>query len=172
MESQRRSPRRGSRGGNAARARRQASEFYDEGPRIVPVLPIRNAVVLPYTVTPLYIDDEKTRRAVEAALMSDGLIFAVAQHEERQHNPAPHDLYLIGVEAIVERSFVTNDNGMSVMVRALRRARAHRYLDEVAYLRAEIEPLPEVAAEETAELVAQLRIVRQQFEQVAKNGGR
>ncbi len=136
------------------------------------MLPIRNAAILPFTVTPLVIDDEKTRRAVEAALMSDGVIFAVAQFEDRQHEPGPGDLYVVGVEAVVERSYLSADNGLSVMLRSLRRAQATHYLDEITYLRAEITPLPELVEEETPHLLARLRLVRQHFEQVAKNSGR
>jgi ATP-dependent Lon protease len=141
---------------------------------MTPVLPIRNAAILPYTVTPLVIDDEKTRRAVEAALMHDGIVFAVAQREESQQapEPGPRDLYLIGVEAVVERSYLSAENGLSVMLRSLRRARAMRYVDEVTYLYAEVVPLPEPAEDETPHLLARMRMVRQRFEQVAKNNGR
>jgi ATP-dependent Lon protease len=175
MDSQQRPPRRTARG-STPRSRTiggRSSRFaYEEGPRIVPVLPIRNAVVLPYTVTPLYIDDEKTRRAIEAALLHDGYIFAVAQREERAVHPAPHELFVMGVEAIVEKSFITPEGGLSVMLRALRRGRSLRYIEHAAYLRAEMESIPEIIVEETPELIARMRMVREHFEAVCKANGR
>ena len=177
MDSQQPPPRRPSRGSGTTRSRNAGGRSsvrpsHEDGVREVPVLPIRNAVVLPYTVTPLYIDDERTRRAVETALMGDGAIFAVAQREERRRNPSPHDLYNIGVEAIVEKSFVTPDGVLSVMLRALRRGRALRYIEGAVYLRAEMEPIPEIIMEESPELIAQMRLVREHFEHVCKANGR
>jgi ATP-dependent Lon protease len=174
MESQRHPPRRASRGtrSRTAGGRSPRTEQFDDSPRLMPVLPVFNAAVLPCTVTPLFVEDDRTRRAVEAALMNDGMIFVVGQFEGREHEPHSHDLFTIGVEAIIERSYLTAEETLQVVIRSLRRARVLRYLDEATYLRAEIEPLPEVTIEDSARLVAQRRVVRHHFDQVAKTNGR
>lgn len=174
MESQRHSSRRASRGSRSRTAggRSPHTEQFDDTPRLMPVLPVFNAAVLPFTVTPLFVEDDCTRRAVEAALMNDGMIFVVGQFEGREHEPHSHDLYTIGVEAIIERSYLTAEETLQVVIRSLRRARVLRYLDEATFLRAEIEPLPEVTIEDSPRVIAQRRVVRQHFDQVAKTNGR
>jgi len=139
--------------------------------REMPVLPIRNAVVLPNTITPLYIDHEKTRRAVEAAIAGDGVLFAVTQRAESIDNPAPHDLYLFGVEAIVEKALTMPDGVLSVVLRSTQRAHILEFTAAAPYLRAVVETFPEIE-DDSPNALAHMRITHDHFEMVVKNNPR
>ncbi len=166
MDTSPRQPRRATRGRRPNRA-----HSYNFGPHELPVSPLRNSVLLPNTVMPLYIEQEKTRRAIDAALDREGLVLVVAQSHEMVEVPDPSDLYLMGVEAQVERTFIGPDPAYSVMIRALRRARVVRYTDYAMYLTAEIEPIAEI--EDASPLaLARMRIVREHFELASKATGR
>ncbi len=169
MERQQRPPRRSpeSRRRNASGEARQTSNEA----RLLPVLPIRNAVILPDSITPLYVEHEKTRRAIDAAVAHGGKIFAVTQIDERFETTDPAELHLVGVEALVEKSTLSHESATSVTLRALRRAQVVRYLDDAVYLRAEVMPLAD-SPNTSAEVMALVRTVRMHFEMVANSNGR
>jgi ATP-dependent Lon protease len=179
MDSQR-PRRRSARGSASQRARREeltaaiVSELAQNEVmyrQAVPVLPIRNAVVLPNMVTPLYIDHVKTRRAIKAAYEGEGVIFAVTQRSETIDNPGPHDLYHFGIEAVIEKIVPMPDGVLSVVLRCLRRARTMRFHDTKSYLCADIETYPELA-DDSLDAAAQVRVTREHFEKAIKNNPR
>jgi ATP-dependent Lon protease len=143
----------------------------DASIRELPVIPIRNAVILPNTVTPLYIDHERTRRAIEAAMAGDHAILALTQRIEHTDEPTPDELYQIGVEAIIEKSLIMPDGVLSVVLRSTRRARITEFTSTYPYLCATA-TLHNDSADESTMTYAQMRVVQAHFEQVVKNNPR
>lgn len=108
----------------------------------LPVLPLRNTVVLPHTTTGVDVGRLKSKRAVEEALSADRLLFLVTQKDPEVDDPAPEDLYAVGTLAVVKQAMRLPDGTLQVMVEARSRARLLSYV-AAPYLRAVGEAIPE-----------------------------
>ena len=101
----------------------------------LPVIPLRNTVILPHTTTPVDVGRAKSKRAVEEALGADRLIFLVTQRDPEVDDPSPDDLYVWGVQAVVKQAMRLPDGTLQVMVEARARAEIKEYIPG-PYLRA------------------------------------
>ncbi|HEX6541992.1 MAG TPA: endopeptidase La [Ktedonobacterales bacterium] len=101
--------------------------------RELPVLPVRNTVVLPGMVLPLFVDREPALQAVEAASAEDQTILLVAQHSEQITDPLPGDIYAVGTECAINRVLRMPDGTSSVLVHGLRRFRIDTWLHETPF---------------------------------------
>ena len=101
----------------------------------LPVIPLRNTVILPHTTTPVDVGRAKSKRAVEEALGADRLIFLVTQRDPEVDDPSPDDLYVWGVQAVVKQAMRLPDGTLQVMVEARARAEIREYIPG-PYLRA------------------------------------
>ncbi|MBF6590507.1 MAG: endopeptidase La [Ktedonobacterales bacterium] len=98
--------------------------------RELPVLPVRNAVLLPNMVVPLFIDRDPALRAVEDAMNHDRTILIVSQRSEEVGDPLPQDVYHIGTECAVNRVLRMPDGASSVLIQGLRRFRIDAWLQQ------------------------------------------
>ncbi len=94
----------------------------------LPVIPLRNTVILPHTTTPVDVGRAKSKRAVEEAMGADRLIFLVAQRDPEVDDPTPDDLYVWGVQAVVKQAMRLPDGTLQVMVEARARAEVRDYI--------------------------------------------
>jgi ATP-dependent Lon protease len=109
----------------------------------LPVIPLRNTVILPHTTTPVDVGRAKSKRAVEEAMGADRLIFLVAQRDPEVDDPAEHDLYTWGVHAVVKQAMRLPDGTLQVMVEARARAEIKDYIPG-PFLRAKGEVYSEI----------------------------
>jgi ATP-dependent Lon protease len=116
----------------------------------LPLLPIRNSVLLPNMLVPLLIGRDQSIKAVEEAMSKDHALFVVTQANESVEEPAPDDLYKVGVEGIVDRTLKMPDGTTSILVRGRRRLRRLECTQEKPCLRVRVE----VIAEETSSSLA------------------
>lgn len=115
----------------------------------LPVIPLRNTVILPHTTTPVDVGRAKSKRAVEEAMGADRLIFLVAQRDPEVDDPTQDDLYVWGVQAVVKQAMRLPDGTLQVMVEARARAEVKDYIAG-PFLRARGEVYSEVfPADET-----------------------
>ena len=133
-----------------------------------PVLPLRDIVVFPHMIVPLFVGRDKSVAALEAAMGADKEIFLVAQLDPAQDDPARADLYEVGVTATVLQLLKLPDGTVRVLVEGKARGR----MDELetvdaGYLSATIEPVADVEVE-GPEVSALMRSVVDQFENYAK----
>jgi ATP-dependent Lon protease len=98
--------------------------------RELPVLPVRNTVILPGMVLPLFVDREPALQAVEAASAENQTILLVAQRAEHVADPLPSDIYSVGTECAINRVLRMPDGTSSVLIHGLRRFRIERWLHE------------------------------------------
>ncbi len=105
-------------------------------PRDLPVLPVRNTVLLPNMIVPLFVDREPALRAVEYAMEHERVILIVTQRSERMSDPSPQDVFTMGTECIINRVMRLNDGATSVMVQGIRRFRIHEWLPQTGFGRA------------------------------------
>ena len=136
-------------------------------PEIVPILPLRGVVVYPQTAVPLTIGQARSIKLVdEVSGTSEKLIGLVAARNPEIEEPGPADLYSIGTIATVHRLFRAPDNTIRLLVQGLTRFRVVEVVETEPYLKARIEPLPELV-ETGLEIQALARSARDQFEQIS-----
>ncbi len=133
----------------------------------LPVLPLINTVLFPYMLTPLFVGRERSVHAVEAAMAGERTILAVAQRERDLDEVGPHDLFGIGVEAVIQRVLKMPDGSTSIVVQGRRRMRISEYVQEQPLLRARAEPVGG-DHDKTLAVEAMMRAVLSLFEKVVK----
>jgi len=131
------------------------------------VLPLRDIVVFPHMIVPLFVGREKSVRALEAVMKDDKQILLVAQKNAAQDDPEPGDIYRIGTVSTILQLLKLPDGTVKVLVEGGRRARITGFKDTDAYFEAFTEALPDEEGE-PKELEALSRTVVGQFEQYIK----
>ncbi|SEJ24083.1 ATP-dependent proteinase. Serine peptidase. MEROPS family S16 [Sphingomonas sp. OV641] len=132
-----------------------------------PVLPLRDIVVFPHMIVPLFVGRDKSVAALEAAMAADKEIFLVAQLDPAEDDPKADDLYDIGVTATVLQLLKLPDGTVRVLVEGKQRGRLGGLVDAGTYMTTEVTSIEEVTAEST-EISALMRSVIDQFENYAK----
>jgi ATP-dependent Lon protease len=130
----------------------------------LPVLPLRDMVVYPQGVHPLFVGTERSIHALEAAMASDKEILLVAKRDASRENPEESDLFEVGTVSTILQLLKLPDGTVKVLVEGGSRARMTRFHDEADYLRADVERLEE-ARLEAREAEGLVRSVMGQFEQ-------
>ncbi len=138
-------------------AKKRASGENDlTGQQELPLLPIRNTVLIPNIVIPLMVGREQSIKAIEAAMSKDRTLFVVTQKNEELEDPGPDDVYTIGVEAVIDRVLKLPDGSTSVLIHGQRRLRRLEYTQITPFMRARTE----VIAEETERTLAVEALMR------------
>jgi ATP-dependent Lon protease len=133
----------------------------------LPILPLRDIVVFPKRIVPLFVGREKSVAALEAAMGEDKQIFLVAQLDPSEDDPDREALYDLGVIATAMQLLKLPDGTVRVLVEGVKRARLISLSNEEGHLTAEIEEVDEDAAE-GPEAQALMRSVLEQFDNYAK----
>ncbi len=123
-------------------------------PSELPVVPLREAVVLPMTVAPLGVGRAMSIEAVNRALAGERMVLLLLQHGETD-DPSPDDLHRVGTVAII-RQMAKAPTGMRIFVEGIARARAEYLQTERGYMRAIVKPLPE-STERSIDIDARVR---------------
>ena len=132
-----------------------------------PVLPLRDVVVYPHMVIPLFVGREKSISALEAAMADDKQILLVAQKSAAQDDPEQDDIYRVGTLANILQLLKLPDGTVKVLVEGSERARIAGFGDAEEYFTAEVEPIGgEPLDEREAEVLA--RSLVNQFDQYVK----
>ena len=132
-----------------------------------PVLPLRDIVVFPHMIVPLFVGREKSVRALEDVMKEDKQILLVAQKNAGQDNPQPNDIHNVGTIAAVLQLLKLPDGTVKVLVEGGSRARIRRYTENADFFQAHAEPISEKDGD-PQELEALSRSVISQFEQYVK----
>jgi ATP-dependent Lon protease len=140
-------------------------------PDTLPVLPLRDIVIFPYMIVPLYVQRERSIRAIEQALAENRMIVLTAQRDLEKEEPIGSDLYTYGTAAMIMRMLKMPDGRIRVLVQGLSRARITHYDDNLPHLLAHIKPVPEPEIEaDELEMEALTRNVRSSLEQAITLG--
>src|SRR5688572_5005443 len=135
--------------------------------RLLPILPLRDIVVFPQRIVPLFVGREKSVAALEAAMSADKELFLVAQLDPGEDDPDRDALYDLGVVATAMQLLKLPDGTVRVLVEGLRRAKLVDLVAKDGYMAAEVEDVPEQDSE-GPEVQALMRSVIDQFENYAK----
>jgi ATP-dependent Lon protease len=135
----------------------------DGDPAIVPLVPLRDIVVFPQMVMPLFVGREKTRLAAEAALAGDGRIFAVTQRRAADDEPGLTDLYTVGVIAKVIHRVSLGDGTVKLIISGTERGTVVKPV-AAGFMAAEVAPVLQIGADSTPESIALARRVLDAYE--------
>lgn len=138
--------------------------------RVMPVLPLRNIVVFPHMIVPLFVGREKSVKSLETVTQDSKQILLVAQKDVSLDDPAVDDIYRCGTVSTILQLLKLPDGTVKVLVEGERRVRITRLFDVDGHFEAEIEEFPEEPADATpgSELEALGRSAVSHFEQYIK----
>ena len=132
-----------------------------------PILPLRDIVVFPSMIAPLFVGRKKSVSALEEVANNDRKILLVTQKDPNQDNPNPEDIHTVGTISAVLQLLKLPDGTVKILVEGIQRAQLKGYTDNKAYLEAYAEPIADVIGE-SVEIEALSRSVIAQFENYIK----
>ena len=138
-----------------------------ENTSILPLLPLRDVVVFPHMVIPLFVGRPKSIKALEAAMEEGKNVVLVAQKSAANDDPTPEDLYAVGSVASILQMLKLPDGTVKVLVEGVHRAHIHRVINEKENYEAEVSPIPQDEGDNN-EVEAMRRSLFAQFDQYVK----
>ncbi|CDZ77652.1 Lon protease [Legionella massiliensis] len=145
------------------------SESENEELSPLPVLPLRDVVVYPHMVIPLFVGRDKSIKALEASMVDNKRIFLVAQRKSSNDDPSPEDVFTVGTISSVLQLLKLPDGTVKVLVEGEQRAKVTAYTLESGFLEASLEPIEEVSdLLKDQEIEILMRSLMSQFEQYIK----
>ncbi|MCG3188527.1 MAG: Lon protease [Burkholderiaceae bacterium] len=136
-------------------------------PVTLPLLPLRDVVVFPHMVIPLFVGRPKSIKALEAAMEGGRQIMLVAQKAAGKDEPRPEDMFAVGCVSSILQMLKLPDGTVKVLVEGLQRAETRHIADTGEHFVAEVSPI-QPTGETTPEVEALRRAVTQQFDQYVK----
>src|SRR2546422_614444 len=153
----------------AEQAQKDPSQI--EIPERLPLLPIRDIVVFPYMVLPLFVGREMSVKAIEAALAGNRTIMLAAQRSLEVENPTPQDIHPVGTVGMVMRMLKLPDERIKILVQGLAKARIEEFVQTEPYFEVRIKQLGEVKVQgQSLEGEALMRTVKEQLERLVSLG--
>ena len=126
----------------------------------LPLLPLRDIVVFPYMVSPLFVGRDRSIKAVETAIKTEKLIFLASQRNAQQTNPESTDIFSIGVVGQIIQLLKLPDNTIKIFVEGRYRAQIRRFIEQDPYFMVEISPIDDEISGREIELQALVRGLR------------
>ncbi|HEX3733940.1 MAG TPA: endopeptidase La [Solirubrobacterales bacterium] len=136
-------------------------------PEALPVLPLRDSVAFPDTITPLAVGQPRSIKLVDDVLGGNRMLVMVASRDPEKDEPTPADLYDVGVVGVVERMVKVPDGTLRILVQATQRVRLDEFVTDRPYLIARIAEAPD-EIEPSAELAALTRNVQRTFSEIVE----
>ncbi|MFQ5684227.1 MAG: endopeptidase La [Candidatus Binatia bacterium] len=133
----------------------------------VPLLPLRDIIVFPHMVVPLFVGRQRSIKALEEATQKQGPIFLSSQKDAKTNDPTENDIYEIGTLGNVVQMLKLPDGTVKVLIEGKKRARIIRYLSHEDFFLVEVEEMAEVVDRNT-EVGALVREVHSTFESYVK----
>ncbi|ACM19266.1 ATP-dependent Lon protease (La) [Geotalea daltonii FRC-32] len=140
-------------------------------PDVLPLLPVRDVVVYPYMILPLFVGREISINAVDSALSKDRLIFLATQKDVSEEDPAPDMIYGVGTVAMIMRMLKLPDGRVKILVQGLTKGRITEYMEQKPFYSVRIERIVEpLLPENTLETEAFMRTVKEQLAKIVSLG--
>lgn len=142
-----------------------------EIPSELPVLVLRDIVVFPYMIVPLYVGRSKSKRAVDLALTTNRMILLLTQKDSNLEDPGADEIYMEGTVGLIVRMLKLPDGRLRVLVQGVSRVKVKTLRDDGQIINAEVDTVEDIEPEKvTLKQKALIKNVRQQFEQIGKLG--
>lgn len=142
-----------------------------EIPQTLPMLPVRDIVVFPYMIIPLFVGRDSSIRSVEEALAkTDRLIFLSSQKNIADEQPTPDGIYETGTVAMIMRMRKLPDGRIKILTQGLCKARVKKFSQTNPFYEVQVEQIQENANEKRTESEALMRTIKEQLERVISLG--
>lgn len=152
-------------------AEKEKEEKEIEIPQNLPVLPVRDIVVFPYMILPLFVGRDMSIKAIEHSLNTHKMIMLVTQKDLNSENPKPEDLYSIGTAALIMRMLKLPDGRVKILVQGLAKAQTVNFTQHEPFFTADIKKIIEPKPQDiTIETEATIRTVKDQIDKVVSLG--
>ena len=140
-------------------------------PDVLPMLPIRDVVVYPFMIIPLFVGREMSVKAVDNALAGDRMILLATQHDVGDEDPPPEKIYEVGTVAMIMRMLKLPDGRVKILVQGLAKARITEYVTSDPFYTVRVERQHDVPLVDISlEVEALIRTVREQLTKVMELG--
>jgi len=140
-------------------------EYEIEIPTLVPILPIRDIVIFPYMILPLFVGREISIKAIDYALSNNKMVMLTAQRDVNIESPAVGDLYTIGTVGTILRTLKLPDGRLKILIQGIVKAKILRYTQTEPFYMGEIEKLADEPLQElTIEVEALMRTIKEQMD--------
>jgi ATP-dependent Lon protease len=142
-----------------------------EIPEQLPLLPVRDIVVFPYMVLPLFVGRDMSIKAIEAALAGNRMIFLATQKALDVENPTPDDIHNIGTIGIIMRMLKLPDERIKILVQGISKGRIQEYIQNEPYYSVRMIKIQDSKSAGTSlEAEAVMRTVKEQLERIVGLG--
>ncbi len=142
-----------------------------EIPHTLPMLPVRDIVVFPYMIIPLFVGRDSSIRSVEEALTkTDKLIFLSSQKNIADEQPTPEGIYETGTVAMIIRMRKLPDGRIKILTQGLCKARVKRFTQTQPFYEVQVDQIQEVLTEKKSESEALMRTIKEQIERMISLG--
>jgi ATP-dependent Lon protease len=136
-------------------------------PETLPMLPVRDTVIFPYMILPLFVGRESSIKAVDEALAKDRMIFLATQKVSTDDNPTPESIYAVGTAAMVMKMLKLPDGRVKILVQGLAKGVIKEYMQEKPLFLVRIQKVVEPPiGDPSLETEALVRSVKEQSEKV------
>ena len=140
-------------------------------PEQLPLLPVRDIVVFPYMVLPLFVGRDMSIKAIEAALAGNRMIFLATQKALDVENPTPDDIHSVGTIGIIMRMLKLPDERIKILVQGISKGRIQEYIQNEPYYSVRMVKIQDSKpAGSSLEAEAVMRTVKEQLERIVGLG--
>jgi len=140
-------------------------------PDVLPVLPLPDVVVFPYMIVPLFVNRDRSAKAVDQALAENRMVLLVSQKDAGVDDPKGDDLYNFGTVSVIMRMLKLPDGRVRILVQGFSRAKVESYDESKPYITAKVQPKTEPQViPATPELEALIRNVKSSLEKMVSLG--
>ncbi|MEI6080492.1 MAG: endopeptidase La [bacterium] len=136
--------------------------------RILPLLPLRDMIVFPYMVVPLFVGRDKSIRSLEESINKRLDIVLVAQRDSQVNSPTPNDIFDIGTVGNVIQLLRLPDGTVKVLIEGIKRVKVNRFLPSEDHFLVEAEEMEDVDDTDQSQMEALVRAVKGQFERYVR----
>ncbi|MGA1861850.1 endopeptidase La [Deferribacter thermophilus] len=139
-------------------------------PEQLPLLPVRDIVIFPYMVLPLFVGRDSSIAAIDESLNSNRLIFLAAQKDAMIEAPTPDDIYKVGCIAMILRMLKLPDGRVKILVQGLKRGEIEEYVQNEPFYKVKVKSIDEIQVEKDLNVEALIRYVKEQISKAVNLG--
>ncbi|MNJ91103.1 Lon protease [compost metagenome] len=140
-------------------------------PQTLPMLPVRDIVVFPYMIIPLFVGRDASIRSVEEALAKNRLIFLASQKDITEENPSPDNIYTVGTIAMIMRMRKLSDGRVKILIQGVAKGRVKNFSKTSPCFEVAVEKIEELPHQKTViETEAMIRTAKEHIERIIALG--
>ncbi|MEK2647270.1 endopeptidase La [Bdellovibrio sp. BCCA] len=142
-----------------------------EIPQSLPMLPVRDIVVFPYMIIPLFVGRDASIRSVEEALAKNRLIFLASQKDITEENPSPDNIYTVGTVAMIMRMRKLSDGRVKILIQGVAKGRVKNFTKTAPSFEVAVEKIEDIPTQKTVvENEALIRTAKEHIERIIALG--